>query len=202
MISRQSKTPGITMVEPFSLAAIGGAALTEGIKFLYDQVGDWFKSRRARDETAPASTDPLPVHVQLPPALGAVVLQVNVPVEFLDTNQAQLMQLRAALANYYDGTMDVDPADATLVSTVSRLRDLAESAIGERLTFVGEDGREPSGTVIRGAAQVARLDGGRAIGVDIDGAELTGIDTIEGRADVQVATNADVIGTRIGRSKN
>jgi hypothetical protein len=190
------------MVEPFSLAAIGGAALTEGIKFLYDQVGDWFKSRRDRQEAAPASTDPLPVQLQLPPALGAVVLQVNVPVEFLDTNQAQLMQLRSALANYYDGTIEIDPADADLIGTVSRLRDLAERAIGERLTFVGEDGREPSGTVIRGAAQVRQLAGGRAIGVDIDSADLAGIDTIEGRADVQVATNADVIGTRIGRPRD
>ena len=190
------------MVEPFSLAAIGGAALTEGIKFLYEQVGDWFKSRRARNETAPASTDPLPVQLQLPPALGAVVLQADVPVEFLDANRARLMQLRAALANYYDGTIDVDPADAELVSTVSELRDLAESAIGERLTFVGEAGREPSGTVIRGAAVVGRLDGGRAVGVDIDRADLGGVNTIEGRTDVQVATNADVIGTRIGRPKD
>jgi hypothetical protein len=202
MIFGKATAAGDHMVEPFSLAAIGGAALTEGIKFLYDQVGDWFKSRRSRNETAPASTDPLPVQLQLPPALGAVVLQVNVPVEFLDTNQAQLMQLRAALANYYDGAIEVDPADTALISTVSRLRDLAERAIGERLTFVGEAGREPSGTVIRGAAQVGRLDGGSAVGVDVDSSDLARISTIEGRADVHEATNADVIGTRVGRPKN
>ena len=46
-----------SMADPFTLAAVGAVAITEGIKFLYGQAGDvikWWHQRKAAGKSASA----------------------------------------------------------------------------------------------------------------------------------------------------
>jgi hypothetical protein len=183
------------MVEPFSLAAIGGLALTEGIKFLYAQAGELFKRRREQ-AAAGQDAEPLAVDTTLPPSLGGTVLRTGVSPSFVDTHQQRLAELRSGLANYADDTLPVDPADPGLTATVDELRSLLEDAFGRRLTFVGETGREPSGTVVRGAVRATETVNAQVTGVEAD--EVTS-GAVEGTVDVNTAYGGTLTGAKVGR---
>jgi len=193
-------TSGGTVVEPFSLAAVGGLAITEGIKFLYGQVGELLKRRRDRAAAAEAAsdarTDEVPVETALPGALGGGVLRGTVAVAFLDENQERLAQLRSALANYADDTLAVETPNRELVATVTELRGLLESALGQRLTFVGEPDREPSGTpVVRGRVHADQTVDATVIGLEAD--SVSG-GVVEGIAEVGIAHGGSITGAKLG----
>jgi hypothetical protein len=195
------------MVEPISLGVIGGVALTEGVKFLYSQVGDWLKRRRdlKNADSLKNENQTLPVTTTLPPALGGDRISSDVPFEYIDAKQSELVELRSALSNYADETLadetlEVDRTNVELLGIIDDLRKLAEEALGRRLTFVGEVGREPSGTaIVRGDVQVNEAIDANISGVD---AEVVEGGSIHGTADVKTARGGTVAGVKAGRVGN
>ncbi len=162
------------MVEPVSLAALGGLALTEGIKFLYSQAGEILRRRRERkdakagDQTAAATPLPMPPQDALEGQLEPVVEDADAVEELAD----QLSQLRKELSEYAAGNEEPDPADPGVLATVQALRLALESIIGQRITFKDEP-REPSGTPVVTGRMTAKTVEGIATGIDTD--------TVEGR---------------------
>ncbi len=125
------------MVDPLSLAALGGAALTGGITFLYGQVTELLKRRRDRAEQAAAAEPPVvpggPVEV-----LDGALVARPVDLTVVAGNEARLLELRRGLGDYADGLVTPDPADRRLLEQVAALRGLLELAYGQHVTFRGE----------------------------------------------------------------
>jgi hypothetical protein len=143
-------------MEPFSLAAIGSLALTEGIKFLYAQAGEvlkrWRATRHDQAELPPA---------QLTPPEG--VLQGHVdpatPEDSLASRLAdELQAARRPLADYAEGLETPDTNDEALLEQVDALRCLLEAVYAQRITFNGES-RAASGPIVRGDLNVEEIAG-------------------------------------------
>jgi hypothetical protein len=174
-------------MEPFTLAALGGVALTEGIKFLYNQAGEILKRRRDRKQGADAGAEATPV--ETPAILEGTLNPITVDLNAADELAEHLKALRAELNEYAQGIDEADPQDETVLEATSALRDAVESIIGQRITFTGED-REPSGTpVVTGTLRVKNLRG-RGTGAEVEevlSGEVTGTaeaDTVEKGADL------------------
>jgi hypothetical protein len=142
------------MVEPITLAALGATALAEGIKFLYAQAGETIKWWRERKSAA----DPVPVVEQAPvktpliakPADEAAVARL----------EEDIRKLRGALAVYADDVAPepADPGNADLLATVDALRQALEAALGQDLTWAGEE-RPERGTGVDAAIDVEQVAG-------------------------------------------
>jgi hypothetical protein len=179
------------MMEPFSLAALGTVALTQGITFLYNQATEILKRRRERQAAAEA------VPVETPEVLEGELQPVAIDPAAADELAEELKLLRAQLGEYAQGTEEADPSDASVVRATEALRDAIESIIGQRITFKGEQ-REPSGRAVVTGTVRAREIRARASGVDADS-----IGEAEVRGDVQadvIGEGADVAGAGPGRS--
>ena len=173
-------------MDPFSLAAIGGLALSQGITFLYNQAGEILKRRRER-KAAEA------VPVEAPEVLEGELQPVSVDLEAADELANELKLLRAQLGEYAQGTEEVDPSDESVVRATEALREAVESIIGQRITFKGEE-REPSGRAVVTGTVRAREIRAKASGVDVDS-----IGEAEVRGDVEadvIGEGADVAGVR------
>lgn len=132
------------MSDAVSLASLGAAALTEGIKFLYAQAGELLKRRRDRTPSDTAGAQSTPEIVAQPALLPAADLELLVRFE------SELRALRTDLSEYDSGVDVVDPSDEALLLRVDALRRVLESIYGTRLVLRGEP-PEP-------AAIVARVD--------------------------------------------
>jgi len=124
------------VVDPLSLGALGGVALTEGIKFLYGQVTELLRRRRDRAEQAAA--EPPVVPAGQAPVLDGPLSPRPVDVAVVAGNEARLRELRRELADYADGLAEPDLADRRLLEQVAALRGLLELAYGQHVTFRGE----------------------------------------------------------------
>jgi hypothetical protein len=103
-----------SMADPFTLAAVGAVALTQRIKFLYQQAGEAIN--RWQDQNAAGkSAEPVPVKVELPStAFAGQLEQPRLNFEAVARLEQDLTDLRAALANYAYGVEQVDTADEAL----------------------------------------------------------------------------------------
>lgn len=182
------------MADPVSLAMLTGFALTEGIKFLYNQAGALLESWRQRRLQAGtgAGENGAPV---LPPLEQAEVLDGPPdPSRRPDPNlvEARLTDLESALDALDPyvrarAARQAQPDDLALRTDVERLRGLLEELYGQRLTFKGEgDGRGRTGTVLDVRVQV----------VDVADSEVTGI-TNAGAAAPGSRVVADVRAERV-----
>jgi len=199
------------MTDPLTLAALGAVALTEGIKFLYNQASELLKRRRERkkaaDEAAAAQAQhaepaapPAPVEVAAPPVVEGELAPVTVDDDALDRLAEQISGLRHDLGRYVDDTdpAPVDPSDERLVATVDALRQAIEAVWGQRITFRGER-REPSGPVVRGVIDVDSVAGNAAA---VRAGRIVGDATVEGtvragrveRGGAVTGVEADTIG--------
>ena len=151
------------MADPLSLAALGGVAATEGIKFLYGQVAEVIKEWRGRRDDRPQA---LEVPIGETGVLDAAPVSTPVNAAVLAQHHAAMVELWARLAPYAQGLQDVDVGDEALARTAGELRALLEAAYGQRFTFRGED-REPTGTQAN-VAQVLGTVSGLAAGVQGD----------------------------------
>lgn len=116
------------MAEPLSLAVLSGAALTEGIHFLYDQAGAALEHRRDRRKT--------PNVVTQPPALGA-------PDEArVRALEEQIRALRNDLHDELDRGDIAVPVNMNVLLRADALRAVLESAYRTRLVFTGENRAE------------------------------------------------------------
>lgn len=147
------------MTDAFSLAALGGVAITEGIKFLYGQVAEVIKAWRARREGSPESIEVPLITTQ---ALDAHVAMAVVNTEVIAVHEAAMVDLWSSLAPYAAGLKEVAPGDSILVKA-GELRTLLEAAYGCRLTFLGEH-RDGTGTPIE-VTQTLDSVAGEVVGV-------------------------------------
>jgi hypothetical protein len=195
-------------VEPLSLSVLGAVALTEGVKFLYEQAFALIRAARdrrraARDATAHDATthdqtaqpDRLDVPIVANTVLdGAVTSTVDASV--LDREHAELLRLAGTLAPYASGAADVEADDRELLASAHRLRTLLEAAYGQRLTLRGEQ-RERTGTVVN-VSQVLGEVAGEAVALRADSVEGEAHVIVEQSAS-NVASGGSVTGLQIGR---
>ncbi|RPF38072.1 hypothetical protein [Streptomyces sp. TLI_185] len=133
------------------LATLGTTALSEGIRFLFDQARALLDRRRGdQEQDAAATAEPDDGVVQLPPDAFVGTLDTRrLDEAALAQSVATLRQLRTALFPFVDDETSVQPGDPELLQHVDQLRRLLEAVYGQRITFVTEAGARPaSGTVI------------------------------------------------------
>ena len=158
---------GGVMAAEFGLAAVGAAALTEGIKFLYGQAAELLKRRRERrskGETAQApGSPPAPAEAPQPPegVFEGVPRLDEVDETVLDKVEEGLGELleRPALVRVSALGREADASDAELLEAAEALRSLLEHVHRQRITFRGEPGRPASGPLVFGEAEAETVDG-------------------------------------------
>src|SRR4051812_20734873 len=116
------------VVDPISLGAIAGVAITEGIKFLYNQADAILTRRaerkRAKKDGAPPPEDPIPG--ETPPVLEGRLAPLTVDDAAADEHAEQLKALRGQLEDYARGYNDVDEGGPEVVRATLALRDAIE----------------------------------------------------------------------------
>jgi hypothetical protein len=178
-------------VDPFSVAALGGAALVQGIGFLYSQAGELLRRRRDRKQSPAAAAEPMAIpsaDAEKQPLAGQLTAG-PVDEQALDQHASQLAKLWGLLAPYATGLAEVDPADRQLVEQAEAARALIEQIYGQHITFTGEQ-RPATGTLLSAQHSgdteqyVARViaSGERAVaaGRDITGTVTTGDQGVPG----------------------
>jgi len=152
------------MADPLSIAVLGGVALTEGIKFLYGQVGELLRRRResraaaAADQSAPAQA----ARVDIPSTdggehvLSGRLTPGPVDAEALDSNAEQLASLRGLLMPYAEGDRSVDAANRQVLEQIDATRRLLEVVYGQHITFQGEQ-RPASGAPVHADTQAEEM---------------------------------------------
>jgi hypothetical protein len=144
---------------------VAATALTEGVKFLYQQAGEVLSSWRQRRRNPDA---PPPRVVEAPDAVTVPdprPLPEPVNEEMLETLQ-ELKDLAEAIK---DGAVDPGSPEARL--TVASLRDLLEVALRSPITFEGEAPRTVDVTNVEVTVDRVR---GRVTGLRADLAKLQG----------------------------
>lgn len=178
------------MAEPFSIAALGAVAISEGIKFVYGQAAELLKRRRQRKTTGVEPQEPIPI--ENADVLDGPLKPAKPDYEILESMQEQVTALAVELSKYRDGLVEPPPAVA---GTVDELRKALEAIYGQRITFKGEKGREATGTVVSGEIR-AKLVKGLAIAVEAK--KVSGGATVTGTADADtVDTGSTLIGVKI-----
>ncbi|MFC6879146.1 MULTISPECIES: hypothetical protein [Actinomadura] len=183
------------MADPLTLSVLGGAVLTQGVSFVYDQAGELLRRRRERREAGGEPEAAEPVEAGAEVLAGRPAPLVADPAA-LDVVAGEMARLRRELSGYADGVEEITPGDRDLLVTVDALRGLLEAVYGQRLTFRGED-REPSGPVVEGSVDVGTVLG-RAVAVR--GGEVSGRAHVrgEGRAE-RVEGGGEFVGVDIDR---
>jgi hypothetical protein len=189
-------------MDPFTLAAIGSVALTQGISFLYEQAGELIKRWRGRKDAAtvgePTAATPAQTQltIQVPEALGGRDLTFSPDMRLVEAKAGELLQLRAALSNYADDVAPVNPSDSQLIQTVTELRAVLEAILGLHLTFEGENRPATGQPMVTSKVQVGSVEG-TVTGVQVAGAVTGGrIDSDVKAADVR--SGGSVTGVSIG----
>lgn len=162
------------MTDPFSAAALGGVALTEGIKFLYKQAGEVLARWRQRRDKGDTNVQDATLS---PPdgLLNGTVEPVGPRDEYAERLEEGLREARKSLADYADGIEVPQPGDHLVTEQADALRRLLESVYGQRITFKGEQ-RPPSGPLVTGDIDVERVVGDAAAvrAKTISSGEITG----------------------------
>ncbi|MFG2955875.1 hypothetical protein ACGF5O_19400 [Streptomyces sp. NPDC048291] len=151
------------------LADLGTTALSEGIRFLFDQARALLDRRRSRQEGDGAATDePGDGVVRLPPAAFTGTLDTRrLDEAALAESVAALRQLRTDLFPFVDDEGSVRPGDVELLQRVDQLRRVLEAVYGQRITFVTEEGERPaSGTVVDTSIDIAQINA-EVVGVSV-----------------------------------
>ncbi|MFE0256453.1 hypothetical protein [Streptomyces sp. NPDC059010] len=164
-----------------ALSALLGAGLPATFTFLYQRLENLL-DRRGAPESELASPVPL---------RGELALPLTVDEEQLAVHQGELELLRDALGAYRRGATPVEVGNAELLRMLGRLRGRLEDLYGQRLTFQGEEDRQPSGPFSRQKIHTVQ---GHVTGMHAD-------DTISGYAETDqdittVAEGATVTGMR------
>ncbi len=181
------------MQDPFSWGALGAAAVTQGITFLFAQAGELLKWRRERAAAEPVER---PVTLELPAALGGGTAQAVADLAQVDKHLEALQGLRASLLEYAEGKQ-VEPGDDETRANVDALRAVLEEALGTHLTFVGEDRPASGAPLVTGRVTARTVRQAKATGVDADEATEG---TVRGEVSVEHALEgAELTGVRIRR---
>lgn len=178
-------------MDPLSLTALGAAALTQGIGFLYGQVGELLRRRRERRSQAggaPAGAADIPPPGEAGQVLDGPVATGPLNEEALDRHAEQLAALRGLLHPYVEGDRQIEPNNRQLLDQVEAARLLLEQIYQQHITFKGER-RPVTGTALQArtgdvgqyASQViASGERAVAVGGDISGSTVITGDQIPG----------------------
>jgi len=176
------------LTEGLNMAALGSAALGEGIKFLYAQAAEALKRWRERqDRPAPSPPPTPPTPPVFTDSTGSLAFHL-VKVEALEEPLRKLMH---SLADYAAGNKPVNPGNSELIAAIDALRLAMEQVHQHAFTFKGEqrNGGAPGITASIGSligAAVA-LEAGQAR------SETTAPGRIEGNGEER-----SLLGIRIG----
>jgi hypothetical protein len=147
------------MPDPITLAALGTIAVTEGVKFLYNQAGELIKYWREKKKAAAATEQPKPPEVKLPEVFEGQLAAPKVHDDILDRVQQNISDARKELSEYADGVQEIEPGNEAILAQVDALRRLLEAVYQQRITFKGETGRGPSGPTAEGKINVDEVEG-------------------------------------------
>lgn len=175
-----------SMPDSLTLAYLGSTALSEGIKFLYNQADELLASRRSKKaakqsgnsltEKNPDTTEV--AHEALSPKLCGLV-------EGLQTD----------LLPYITGQRDIDSNDRALIESAHALRRLLEVITASTLTFEGEVRPQASSSTIESEIDIDEV-AGYAAAVR---ARYLAAGHVKGQAKVRtVLPGAQVVGVDIG----
>lgn len=190
------------MADPLTLAGVGVWALSEGVKFLFQEAGEalklWRAGKAARDAAAAkaaAAAPPAPSLATKPPAAafeGTLAVAKPNP-EVVAQVEEPLKKARAEVLDLCENPDQLDPKNPDQLASIDRLRRLMEAVLEHRITFKGED-RPPSGPLARGEVNVKELLG-EAAGISVDDLKAG---TVEGKATADtVHKDAKLYGTKI-----
>ncbi|MCK4792264.1 MAG: hypothetical protein KAV87_51515 [Desulfobacteraceae bacterium] len=159
------------MPEPVTLsaAAIGGATLTEGIKFLYGQAGEVLKRWRERKSKASQEVNqPEAINPILPKTVfEGNLTNVTIDFQMVQQSEERLRQLRRSLTDYVDEIDEVNESDTDLLKKVDALRCLLEVIYRQYITFKGENRLESGAPIVVGRVD-AKAIAGHATGLDAE----------------------------------
>ena len=142
------------MADPLTLGVVGATALTEGVKFLYEQASELLARWRERHET-----ELEPVEIEAPPGLLAGgVGRARIDESALTLLESDIRDLHTFLAPYAAADQPVSRLDDKVVAMADALRRSLEAVYGRRITFAGEP-RPPSGPVVTGEIKAAEISG-------------------------------------------
>jgi hypothetical protein len=147
-------------ITTITLAGIGMAAITEGIKFLYDQAGEllkWRREKRKAAEGAQTALSSQPTLLPRPEVFELDPARPGVDEEALERFAQPMGELCKDLSGIAAGYTEIDSGDAILLTRVDALRKALEAVTDQRLTFQGE--KRPEGPVVRGQVNVEEVLG-------------------------------------------
>lgn len=173
-----------------SLASVGSAAISEAIKFLFQQTGELLKHWREKGAKSTEVTS-RPQIVELPPAFEGQLLDLPVNFDALSRLEPQLLALYKDLSLYAADVLSTD-GSPDLMRKVDTLRNALELILRQQLTLKGEH-RPSAGLPLVGNIR-ADVIAGEATGVDGAGL-LSGPVSGEVQAG-RVEQGAKVTGTR------
>lgn len=180
------------MVDPLTLSALGTAALTEGVRFLYEQATELL--RRRRDSKA-KELEQSGTSVAVPALEGQLAPLVPNPA-VLARHQADLREVRRTLQDYVEEIEPIDPSDRGLLVAAEEIRRLLEAIYGQRITFRGEL-RPASGPLVEGEIEVTTVVGEAAA---VQARSVTGSATVRGVVRAQEVTGTGkIVGVSIDR---
>jgi len=181
------------MSDPISLAFVGGTAVAEGIRFLYDLAGSLLSRRRER--AAAGAGDPgdgcdaSTVTVALPHhALQGDLGQATADLSVLAEREDLLRRLAARVALYASGDSEADLQDADTRARIEELRRELELALDRGIVL---EERSKDAALLRAQVRAQHVRKG-----------VTGIQAgrIAGAAEADLDVNdveGDVIGIRV-----
>jgi hypothetical protein len=186
------------MPDPITLAAIGTLAVTEGVKFLYNQAGELLKYWREKKKAAATPAvipEPQPPEAKLPEVFEGQLSSPKVHDDVLERVQQNISDIRKELSEYADGVQEIEPTNEALLAQVDALRQLLEAVYQQRITFKGEKGRAPSGPVAEGTIDVGEVEGYAAAvrAQNFTGGHLTGSASAD-----KVKAGGSLIGVELG----
>lgn len=150
------------MPDAITLAAVGSIALSEGIKFLYNQAGEllkhWRGQRDAVKNAATQSEKIQPADVKLPPVFEGQLVAPKIHLDALDQVGDNLREIRKELSDFAEGIEQVDAENEALLTRTDALRQMLEAVYQQRITFKGEQ-RPSSGPLIEGHIDVKQVAG-------------------------------------------
>ena len=153
------------------LSALTGTAITEGVKFLYQQAGEILSAWRARrhDKAAPP-----PLALDAPEGVEATT-----PRPLADPPDEQTVELLAELRGLVEPICggQIDAAAPASRAAADQLRDVIESVLRTPVRLAGEPPRSLDVGDIR---LVTRRVAGRVTGLRADLAKLPGGSRIQG----------------------
>jgi hypothetical protein len=190
------------MADPLTLSALTGAALTEGIRFLYNQAAELIKAARERRGEA---KDAERVEVERVPSEVLVgPLPDTVDARMLSQTHLRLARLLNDLTPYATGGAEIVRGDLQLLDVAHQLHALLETVYGQPITLTGEQ-REPIGAQVNVQQLLGEIEGeasalrvgavGRGARVDIDQSATT----VRPGGSV-VGAQIDRIGGEVGRA--